>query len=51
VALANLVDARLSAIVTAFNAHTHSETGTTTATPTTPMGSQASVAATKGKSR
>ena len=51
VALANLVDARLAAMVSAFNAHIHAETGTNTATPTTPMGAQASVAATKGKSR
>lgn len=49
VALANLVDARLSAIVTAFNAHTHSETGGTTLSPTTPMSAPASVAATKAK--
>lgn len=51
VALANLVDARLSAIVSAFNTHVHVETGGSTQVPTTPLGPQASVAATKGKSR
>lgn len=49
VALANLVDSRLSSIRTWLNTHTHPETGGTTSTPTTPLGAIASVAATKAK--
>jgi hypothetical protein len=52
VALANLVDARLSAIVTAFNAHVHTGVTTgpgSTGTTATPLGAQATVAATVGK--
>ena len=49
VALAGLVDARLEAIKSAFNAHTHAETGGTTNTPSAPIGSLTSVAATKVK--
>jgi phage baseplate assembly protein V len=52
VALANLVDARIAAIRTAFNAHAH--TGVTTGTgsswaPASPLAAQASVAAGKVK--
>jgi hypothetical protein len=57
VALANLVDARISAIVTALNGHTHTvattgtaaaQTGTAAANPSA-ISAQASVAATKVK--
>lgn len=51
IALANLVDARLTSIRDAFNAHTHTETGGATGVPNTLIGALASVAATKGKSR
>lgn len=44
VALASKVLARLSAIVTAFNSHTHPVSGTATLSPATPMASPASVA-------
>jgi hypothetical protein len=49
VALSNLVDARLAAMVAAYNLHVHVETGGSTAVPTTLMGAQATVAATKTK--
>jgi hypothetical protein len=49
VALASLVLARLNAIVTAFNTHTHPTGVGPTGTPVTPMGVPASVAATKVK--
>jgi len=49
VALAEYVDARLTSIREAFNAHTHAETGGTTNAPTTPLSALASVAATKLK--
>lgn len=47
-ALAELVDARLESLRSAFNAHTHTETGGTTAPPT-PVGALASVAGTKAR--
>lgn len=49
IALANLVDSRLSSIRTWLNAHQHVETGATTNAPTTPLGVLDSVAATKAK--
>lgn len=49
VALASLVDARLSAIVTWLNSHTHTASGSPTTSPVTPIASQATVAATKVK--
>lgn len=50
VALANLVDARLSAIRAWLNAHTHPTAATGPASvPSTPLGAQDSVAATKAK--
>lgn len=51
VALANLVNDRLSTIATKFDAHTHAETGTTTDAPIVAqrIGSLASVACTKVK--
>jgi hypothetical protein len=52
VALANLVDARISALVTYINAHAHSGVTTgpgTSGPPGTPLAAQASVAATKVK--
>jgi hypothetical protein len=48
-ALAGLVDARLANIQSAFNAHTHTETGVTTSVPITPIGTLDTVAATKVK--
>jgi hypothetical protein len=52
VALANLVDARLSAIVSAFNSHTHPTAAAgPPSVPTLPMSSPASVAATKVKAQ
>ena len=49
IAIADLVDARLSSMVTDFNAHTHPAPGGATSAPTDPMGSQASVAASKAR--
>lgn len=49
VALANLVDARLSAIRTWLNAHTHPTPSGASSAPSTPLGAQDSVAATKAK--
>lgn len=49
VALANLVDARLSSIRTWLNAHQHVETGATTNVPATPLPALDSVAAGKLK--
>lgn len=49
VALSNLVDSRLAAIRAAFNAHQHTETGTTTGAPTSLLGAQSTVAAEKVK--
>lgn len=48
-ARADYVDARLDAIVTYINAHTHAETGGTTAAPEPPLGEQDTVACTKVK--
>lgn len=50
-ALANLVNSRLSTIADKFDSHTHIETGGTTNTPAVPqrIGTLASVAATKAK--
>lgn len=45
VALASHVDARLSALVTAFNAHTHPVSGAATGVPATPAAAPATVAA------
>lgn len=49
VALAEYVDARLTSIREAFNAHTHAEMGGTTGVPNTLIGALASVAASKLK--
>ena len=49
-AVASLVDARISAIVAAFNTHAHTGVTTgmgTSGTPASPLGAQASVASTK----
>jgi hypothetical protein len=52
-ALASLVDARLSAVVSWLNAHVHTSAAPSspTTTPTVPLGAQASVAATKVKAK
>lgn len=49
VALASLVDARLSAIRTWLNTHTHPTPSGASSAPSTPLGAQDSVAATKAK--
>jgi hypothetical protein len=49
VALATLVDARLAAIRTAYNAHTHAVSGGATLVPAALLPAQDSVAATKAK--
>lgn len=51
VALANLVDARIAAVVATFNAHVHTSAapGSPTSSPVTPLAAQASVAAGKVK--
>jgi hypothetical protein len=46
VALASLVDARIAAIRTDYNAHTHPAPGGATSAPTAPLAAQATVAAT-----
>lgn len=48
-ALAGLVDARLASIQSAFNAHTHVETGGTTQVPVPLIGTLDTVASTKVK--
>jgi hypothetical protein len=49
-AIADLVDARVATIRTAFNAHTHLDsTGAPTSSPATPIPSQASTAASRAK--
>lgn len=50
IALASLVDARLAAVVAAFNAHVHATGIGPTLVPTVPLGAQATVASSKVKS-
>lgn len=50
IALSSLVDARLAAIVAAYNLHTHATGIGPTAPPTTPLGAQATVASIRVKS-